>query len=99
MPWQPVSPRLATARLVVALACFAPPLAAAAALAFWVWPWFWVLAGLVAVGLLWTAWLIRRQVPAISWAEGPEELVVRRGRVFRSLVSVPYGRLQFVDVE
>lgn len=99
MPWQPVSPRLATARLVVALAFLAPPLAAAAALAIWVWPWFWVLAGLVAVGLLWTVWVIRRQVPAISWAEGPEELVVRRGRVFRSLVSVPYGRLQFVDVE
>ena len=99
MSWQPVSPKLATARLVVAIAFLAPPLVATVALALWVWAWFWVVAGLVAIGLLWTAWVIRRQVPAISWAEGPEELVVRRGRVFRSLVSVPYGRLQFVDVE
>jgi membrane protein YdbS with pleckstrin-like domain len=99
MPWQPVSARLATARLVVAAACFGPPLLLLLVLAVWVWPWFWVAAGLVAAGFAWTAWVVRRQVPAISWAEGPEELVVRRGRLFRSLVSVPYGRLQFVDVQ
>lgn len=99
MPWQPVSPSLATARLVVAAACFGPPLLLLVVLAVWLWSWFWVPALLVAAGLAWTAWVIRRQVPAITWAEGPEELVVRRGRLFRSLVSVPYGRLQFVDVE
>jgi membrane protein YdbS with pleckstrin-like domain len=99
MPWQPVSPRLATARLVVAATCFGPPLLLLVVLAVWLWSWFWVPALLVAAGLAWTAWVIRRQVPAITWAEGPEELVVRRGRLFRSLVSVPYGRLQFVDVE
>ena len=44
-------------------------------------------------------WLIRRQVPAISWAELEEELVIRKGRIVRTLVSVPYGRLQYVDVQ
>ena len=53
----------------------------------------------MALALGFGAWLIRRQVPAITWAEGAEELVVRRGRMFRTLVSVPYGRLQFVDVQ
>ena len=51
------------------------------------------------LALAFGTWLIRRQVPAITWAEGAEELVVRRGRMFRTLVSVPYGRLQFVDVQ
>src|SRR5690349_21730066 len=99
MPWQPVSSRLATARLVVAATCFGPPLLLLVVLAVWLWSWFWVAVVLVAAALAWTAWVIRRQVPAITWLEGPEELVVRRGRLFRTLVSVPYGRLQFVDVE
>jgi membrane protein YdbS with pleckstrin-like domain len=44
-------------------------------------------------------WVVRRQVSAITWTELEEELVVRRGRLFRTLVSVPYGRLQYVDVQ
>ncbi len=61
----------------------------------------WVLLGIVvllAVGL-WVAWLIRRQVTAVSWVELEEEIVIRKGRLFRSLVSVPYGRLQYVDIQ
>ena len=33
------------------------------------------------------------------WVELDEEIVIRRGRLFRSLVSVPYGRLQYVDIQ
>jgi membrane protein YdbS with pleckstrin-like domain len=99
MPWRPVSPKLATARLLVLSVFLVPLLLAMVALAGLVWTGFWVGALLVAVTLASGAWLIRRQVPAITWAEGAEELVVRRGRMFRSLVSVPYGRLQFVDVQ
>ena len=101
MPWRPVSPRLATARLLV-LSVFVGAAASlvAVALAVFVWTGFWVLGRcVVALALAFGAWLIRRQVPAITWAEGAEELVVRRGRMFRTLVSVPYGRLQFVDVQ
>lgn len=99
MPWRPVSPRLATARLLVLSVLLVPPLLGLLALAMFVWEWFWVGVVLVAVALAAGTWVIRRQVPAITWAEGAEELVVRRGRMFRSLVSVPYGRLQFVDVQ
>jgi membrane protein YdbS with pleckstrin-like domain len=53
----------------------------------------------IAVIGLWSAWVIARQVSAISWIELDEELVIRKGRIFRSLVSVPYGRLQYVDVQ
>ena len=37
--------------------------------------------------------------PAITWIELPDEIVIRKGRVFRSLVSIPYGRLQYIDVQ
>ena len=61
----------------------------------------WALLGTLAVLLvgLWAAWLISRQVSAISWVELDEEIVIRKGRMFRSLVSVPYGRLQYVDIQ
>jgi hypothetical protein len=56
-------------------------------------------AGAVVLVWAWLLWLVRRQVSAISWAEQPEELVIRKGRLWRSLVSVPYGRLQLADME
>lgn len=99
MPWRPVSPKLATARLLVLSVVTIPLLLVLLALAVLVWKGFWVGVALAALALASGAWLIHRQVPAISWAEGAEELVVRRGRMFRTLVSVPYGRLQFVDVQ
>jgi membrane protein YdbS with pleckstrin-like domain len=99
LPWRPVSPQLATARLLVLSVCLVPVLVALLVLAALVWQGFWVGVVVVAVALGTGAWVIRRQVPAITWAEGAEELVVRRGRMFRTLVSVPYGRLQFVDVQ
>jgi uncharacterized protein len=99
MEWRPVSPRLATVRLIVLGATGAPFLVGALLLALFVWSWFWLLVAAVVAVLAWSAFVVVRQVPAISWAEGGEELVVRKGRVFRTLVSVPYGRLQFVDVQ
>ena len=99
MPWRPVSPRLATARLLVLSVFLGPLLVLLLVLAVVAWSGFWVGVAVVAVALGVGTWVIRRQVPAISWAEGAEELVVRRGRMFRTLVSVPYGRLQFVDVQ
>lgn len=58
-------------------------------------------AGLLvwAVIAIWMGWLIPRQVRAIGYAEGPDDLVIRRGILFRSLRVVPYGRMQFVDVQ
>lgn len=98
--WRPVSPRLAAARSVVASAVCG--LALAAVVALWLvlsWQPLLFAAGAVVVVWAWLLWLVRRQVSAISWAEQPEELVIRRGRLWRSLVSVPYGRLQLADME
>lgn len=97
--WRPVSPALATVRLLVLGAVLVLPLLATVVVALLVTSWVWLgTLALVVVGL-WGLWLIRRQVSAISWVELDEEIVIRKGRVFRSLVSVPYGRLQYVDIQ
>lgn len=99
LPWRPVSPALRTVRLITLVAWLAPVVLGLAVLALLVSTWFWVGAGVVALLLAWGAWLVVRQVSAISWIELPDEIVIRKGRVFRSLVSIPYGRLQYIDVE
>jgi membrane protein YdbS with pleckstrin-like domain len=99
LPWQPVSPALRTVRLLT-LAFFAvPALLAGVVLAVLLSPWAWL--GVLGVVVLagWAAWVIHRQVGAISWVELDEEIVIRKGRLYRSLVSVPYGRLQYVDIQ
>ena len=99
LPWRPVSPALAQVRLIVLGAALVPTTLACLVVGILVTPW--TLLGLVAVAVagLWGAWLVRRQVSAISWVELDEEIVIRKGRLFRSLVSVPYGRLQYVDIQ
>jgi membrane protein YdbS with pleckstrin-like domain len=51
-----------------------------------------VITGVVA------EWLVRRRVRAWGFAEREEDLLVRRGVMFKRLSVVPYGRMQFVDV-
>jgi membrane protein YdbS with pleckstrin-like domain len=97
--WLPVSPRLATGRrlaVAVPAAALVVVVGVVAALTS-----TWVLAAaLVPVAVAaWAWWVIGRQVRALGYAERDEDLLVRRGVMFRSLVVVPYGRMQFVDVE
>jgi membrane protein YdbS with pleckstrin-like domain len=52
---------------------------------------------LLAIGAL--SWrLIDRNYLAWGYAERDEDLLVVRGWLFRRMVVVPYGRMQFVDV-
>lgn len=97
--WQGVSPRLITARLVSTGITLAVPVVAGAVLAVLVSPWFWLLAGVPAAVLVWVALVVPRQVRAIGYAERDDDLLIRKGILFRSLVVVPYGRMQYVDVE
>lgn len=39
------------------------------------------------------------QVRAHGWVEHDDDLLVRSGAIFRRYEAVPYGRLQFVDVQ
>lgn len=97
--WTPVSPRLATARLAVSAVWLGLPLlglVVAAALSGLLG--LWLAAAGVALLAVWVVWLIPRQVRALGYAERADDLLLRKGILFRSMVVVPYGRMQYVDV-
>jgi len=101
--WQRVSPRLALVRhvtvgvaallgvVVVVVLSLLPDL-----LPGWFLP-----VGLVVVLLAaaWGWWWVDRNARRWGYAEGDDELFITRGAMFRTLVVVPYGRMQFVDVQ
>ena len=97
--WRRVSPRLVTSQRTVNTLTSAPVVLVLLALALWL-TW-WIALGALAVAALWAWgwWLSGRQVPAWGYAERDDDLLVRHGLFFRTLVVVPYGRLQYVDVE
>jgi membrane protein YdbS with pleckstrin-like domain len=97
--WNRVSPRLVTAMLVPAAISLGIPAVAGVVLALTISPWFWLLAGFPILFLVWSILLIPRQVRAIGYAERDDDLLIRKGVMFRSMVVVPYGRMQYVDVE
>jgi len=61
-------------------------------------PWVLLVAGPGLFLAVLSAFLVPAQVRAIGYAEREEDLLVRRGVMFRSLTVVPYGRMQYVDV-
>lgn len=98
--FQPVSPKLTTVRLLslaigmgillIAVACawiFLPQWAALAGSALWV------------LLTAWAAVLIPRQTRALGYCERESDLVLRKGVMFREQLLVPYGRMQYVQVE
>jgi uncharacterized protein len=97
--WHSVSERLATGRrLVVVLVCAVVAAAVVAGAVVLGEPLL-LAAVVVPVGLAaWAWWVIGRQVRAMGYAERADDLLVRHGVMFRSIVVVPYGRMQFVDV-
>ncbi len=98
--WSRVSPRLATVRRTLLLAELVVGLVVLivlAVLTHWVWFWVLVAPAVAAAGFCW--FTIGRQVRAWGYAERADDLLIRRGLMFRELVVVPYGRMQFVDVK
>jgi uncharacterized protein len=100
LSWTPVSPKLASVRrLNAGLTLGVLGLAALLILGLtlgWV---YGVLALVVSVaGFGWSWVLIGRNQRSWKYAEREDELLVSHGILFRELVVVPYGRMQFVDV-
>lgn len=97
--WTAVSAKLIRARLIVAGVWIGVPLVLTVVLAVAVRvAWVWAFPGFFALLALWVGWLIPRQVRAIGYAERDDDLLIRRGIMFRSLTVVPYGRMQYLDV-
>jgi membrane protein YdbS with pleckstrin-like domain len=100
--WQRVSPALARLRrcvLLVALGVVAVAVVLLGLLlplpaALWTVP-VALLAVLAVLGWV----LIGRNARWWGYAERDEDLYITRGALFRGLVVVPYGRMQYVDVQ
>lgn len=103
--WNRVSPALTKVRRLLAV----PPLLAlgvvtGAVAGAGVGPtWLTVLLTLVALAFLGAAgwaWVwAPRNTASWGYAEAEDDLLVTGGLMFRRLVAVPYGRMQFVDVQ
>lgn len=96
--WRAVSPQLSVVRRVTVTAVLLPLTGAAVLLGVFLSPWAALPAPVLMAVWVWLMWLIPKQVAAISWAELPEELAIRKGRLWRSMVTIPYGRIQYVDL-
>jgi membrane protein YdbS with pleckstrin-like domain len=100
--WQPVSPALARLRRLLLLGWGGLLLVvvAAAGLVLSLPAWLWVTVCILVVASLVPGWvLIGRNAAWWGYAERDDELYVKHGALLRSLVVVPYGRMQYVDVQ
>ena len=97
--WRRVSPRYIVVDVVgsllggivfAALSSFFPIVSGAALM--WALP-----GGILAITLLYVVFTPGR-VRAIGYRMREDDLVVRRGILFRRVVAVPYGRMQLVDI-
>jgi hypothetical protein len=99
--WSRVSPRLTTLRRVLLVAAAVVVLAAVVAVGVLV-PSVRLAAGAVGAAVVavsaWGWWFTALSVAAWGWVERDQDLVVTRGRLWRRIDVVPYGRMQLVDV-
>lgn len=106
--WVPAASRYLTVRFVHTISALAFPILAGIAMycagAFFGGPEALRIAGLAVVAVfgLWGLWWILttpRRTRALGYALESNHLMARRGIVFRSMSSMPYGRIQYVDVD
>ncbi|MEO6470364.1 MAG: PH domain-containing protein [Aeromicrobium sp.] len=99
--WKRVSPRLRTVRrilILVPISTFALVAIVAIALTL---GWGWLIALIALIALASAAWAwnwAARNQASWGYAEREDDLLVTSGVMFKRLVAVPYGRMQFVDV-
>ena len=96
--WTAASRRLIPARLISLGVVLVPLLALAIVGALLLSPYLWWAVAGIALLAAWSAWITVRIVLAHGWAERDDDLLVKRGRLWRSVTVVPYGRMQYVEV-
>lgn len=97
--WTRVSDRLVGVRRITVGVWLGLPLIGTLVLAILFGGAVWIAPVVIAGFGLWAWWLIPRQVRAIGYAELDDDLLIRKGVLFRTLSVVPYGRMQYVDVQ
>ena len=94
-----VSPRFWLARQTVLAAVFAPLLAGGIVAMVVINAGYAVVLPVAVVAFAVFAWSVERgRYRSWGYAEREDDLIVRRGLLFRRTSVVPYGRMQFIDV-
>lgn len=96
--WRPISPKYLISEFLSLLVTLLVVVAAGIALNLTGWevaPW---ILGVAIVGVLVFAALTPRRVRVIGYQLRDDDLLFRRGILFRRIVAVPYGRMQLVDI-
>ncbi|WP_026459925.1 PH domain-containing protein [Schaalia suimastitidis] len=94
----PVSTALIKTRLISTVIWLVIPGVVFAVLGYMLSPWFYIGTAITVPLALWLIFLIGRQVRAMGWAEGDSEFMIRKGVLFKELTVIPYGRIQYVDI-
>ena len=100
--WQRVSPKLATIRRILILIPTAVIVLVGVQLLLMLSDLRWIGALVILAALAAGAWgwsWAGRNQRSWGYAESDDDLLVTRGVMFKRLVAIPYGRMQFVDVE
>lgn len=98
--WTRVSPKLATLQLLVGGISLGVLLLIAVIVAWVVGAgWGWAAPVALAVVAALYLGLVPRRVRAWGYTEQDDDLVLTHGIMFKTLVVVPYGRMQYVDVQ
>lgn len=99
--WRPVSVQLRRMRRTVLIATVTVLLLAGVALVLVLSlpRWLLVVAGVTLLLLAAFGWVvIGRNARAWGYAERDEDLYIKHGALYRELIAVPYGRMQYVDI-
>ncbi|WP_150462026.1 PH domain-containing protein [Nesterenkonia ebinurensis] len=105
--WTRVDDKYITVRYIstitswlITIAIVAAPVVADAMLGWGIPDWLkWPVLAVLLVWAVIDIVLVPRRVRAIGYFERADDLLIRRGILFQRVVAVPYGRLQYVDIE
>ncbi|GFZ91817.1 hypothetical protein GCM10011359_21410 [Nesterenkonia alkaliphila] len=105
--WTRVDDKFITVRYIttsagwlITFAIVAAPVVADAVLSWGIPDWLkWPILAVLVVWAIIDLVLVPKRVRAIGYHERADDLLIRRGILFQRVVAVPYGRLQYVDIE
>lgn len=99
--WTPISPALVRVRRILVCVWWLVVVIALGVIGLLL-PtpdWVWLLGVIIAVIALVWAWFVSvRNARSWRYAELDDELWIKHGIMFKAMVAVPYGRMQYVDV-
>ncbi len=97
--WHRVSPKYVV--VVIVGTIVSGVVAAAVATFLWLvagWTLAWIALGVIAIVTVISLVIAPRRARSIGYWEREDDLLFRRGIMFQRFVSVPYGRMQLIDI-